>query len=944
MNYLEWLGNTPRVNDLSGIEEDIEREKEETVKIMRRRMKRGKETEKQKAEELLGRANMLYVKGKLPAAIEQIKEALAFHRTSESAYYLLGVIYEEMLEKQKSFNAFLIAASIKKTDLELWDKLYELKKEDGDLEYQLYILNKIKKIRTTADVLAKILAIHQERKNEEKVLETQALLTPHTGFDPALVLSLIAAFGRMRNKDRILGIIEREVDREKNFSLIPDSFLIWYVDLLFMAMKYHTIEKVYNSMKYHNRQTALPERARVIVFFSRILAETHAACFLCRDSQVLCACRDNLVVDEYGNILLENGKDSVLLNIEVEEEAMYDATHQPLVNYFFNLLIRMKKYTLSLFLLLKLEKRLSITHPFPVSAVCPELIPLFRERFSTKKKIAYIHLKSQEFEKSILAYKEMLEHREAFADVFPGIFEEAKMEISKIYDMLGNIDLALEYALQITLSGKTKEEQIERGEYTFHKRLGCMKMQSMMYKTQHISGENGEEEAARPITNSASRRHFMYSAQELVLAFLRNPFIFSKKKKIKKEGKKTGPEESGEIKETDTALKAAPLVDRLVSIKEFENDYELLCEVNGLGSIFHPPPNECQLSVQDKIRYDLLSSLLGGITIEKWSSLLLRYTAALEEEGSHAVALLLLKKFLSSQILRTSAQKYAEALWQAVKMAIRHRDVVALISTVTSLNTFYMQEKSVNQVSVYYLTYFLLSRIPGLFYHKQFFMMQKNMQRALKRKAWREIGGDSGTRQTPTCPESSRGHLINLLLFSHMPSFIYTDTVMEIEKIIDRAGLPATGTSISGIIRAITHASLLLSYAMSRKVVDRNAYIEKGVGILTAHVHAQMEELGMKRNVIRQPPKMEVTAGKITYLVGKKLHPNYLYTDADPEEKLALLLYNLGRAYHQYKLFGLAESSYVSALAYSSSREIHQLVSINLSILKKTVVHKHSEM
>ncbi|KAI5189972.1 hypothetical protein NECID01_0767 [Nematocida sp. AWRm77] len=904
MNYLSWLSKTPDIAELTGLEEYLKKEREESMRVMRKRLRRGKETEKQRAEDLLGEANKLYVKGELAQCVEQIKEALHHHSTSDSAYYLLGVVYEELGKPEQSFTAFLIAASIKKTDKQLWMRLYEKKKEEKDVGYQVYILKKLKKLEVSLELLEELVCIYRAQGSQEKIFETEAEMIPYTGFKVGFITDLLGCISGLKNKGRIIDTISREVFREKSFVRAPDEFLIGYVDILFMEEKYSYIEQVQNTLVYLQR-TLECRRTQIILFFSSLVSEAARKCCFCAKQQDLCWCKDTLFLDGSGNILLENGKDSLIINSTLDAALLSDGVHLGLTAHFVDVLIQTKKYSFSLALLKQVdemaEKTLPIAEPEEEAAFAVQH-RVVEDQLYIKQRIAFLYEKGKEYEQSILALKNILSYKERLGRTAQNLFEEVKMKISQIYEKLGNIDLALEYAFQIKVDTHHTEKGkgLQRGKLLFYSRKECMKAKSLLYRAEHIYNS----EMTQTATSNANRKYFLTSAQELVSLFLNNRFLFEKKKKKKKDAP------------TAEGLSQS----QLVSTKEFENDYELLQEINGLGEMFCPPEEAASLPRSKQVYFDALASLLHGVSLQSWIDVLKKYLTSLYYEKSYGVCILFLKKLLSSSVLRLCFDHYSFLVWMLVRVSIEAQSFSSLNYAITQMIVFYSHRVPTDSSSFYYMGYFLVGLIPGFAKQKEFYMLQKNLQRNLRRKFFN--------------PSFDKASILTLLSFSYMPSFVYADTIHRIEELVKLADLPRVDISLLGISRAIALASIFLSHASSRKVFDRNYYIEKGIQILKTHI----VYLETHFTHTQTPPQVSLSHKQVKYTFAKKSICPYYYTEENHTEKLALLQYNMGRAYHQYKLFGLAETCYVLALAYGDSQETHQLSVVNLSLLNKEVV------
>lgn len=896
MDYLSWLSKPPAVNEITGFEEYIRKEKEESVRIMKRRLKKGKSTDKQIAEDILGAANKLYVKGDFLSAIDKIKEALSYNSMFDSAYYLLGIIYEEQEDTENAFNAFLITASIKRTDAGLWQKLYEYKKNEKDLEYQIYILKRIKKIKNTFEILNEMLSVYTQQNNTEKIFETKAEMIGENMFPDEFIYEVLASVRSLKNRSKIIEIISKSLDKEKPFKTLSDEFIVGYIDLLFVENRIDLLSQLRNSLEYCKRKV-LSTRSVIILYFASIISEMNNKCQICTGSAT-CTCKDNAYIDSSYNILLESTRKSYSISVSIDPYVLSDTTHLFLTGYFLDRLIRMRKYKVALSLLQAIDKGTeSLLDKKRYDLDQTEIKDIIiSEAASIKKRIALIYDKTKEYDKSIIQYKSILRYSEV-SPVLQNLLEEIKMKISEIYKKIGNIDLALEYALQIQTESTGVTSGIEKNNLLFYKKIDCMRIRSLMYKSIHIY------EAKKVFEDSTTRRYFISTTQELIMFLLRNTFVFTKKKKKRKESVE---------KESDTT-------GYLISTREFEGDLDLLHEINDLGAVLGHSPSATDQS-HKKVYYDIVVSLLGGLSVTEWHNVLYKYITALYHDKSYGVAVLLLKKALTSHILRSSLDQYTSLLWLLVRLSVITKDLESLHVAITYLIRFYAPKERVDIKSFYYLCYFLINHIPKFHKKAEYYKFQKNVQRNLKRKKY--------------ATEEEKRHILTILCFSYMPSFIYPDTAAHLEKAVEKAVIQNIDTSLLGISRAISLASLFFTHASSRKVIDRDRYIRKGIRILKKYVES------IKTSLITHPRnsiKTQMKNGLIAYLI--KIHPkkDTEYSEESPTEKLSILLYNLGRAFHQYKLYGLAEKHYLEALSYARNIELLALLQINASLIDKKI-------
>ncbi|KAH9385670.1 uncharacterized protein NEMAJ01_0566 [Nematocida major] len=884
MDYLSWLAKGPAVSEITGFEEYIRKEKEESMRIMKRRLKKGKASDKQTAEDVLGVANKLYVRGDFMPAIEKIKESLSYHSTFDSAYYLLGIIYEELGDAERSFNAFLIAASIKRTDVNLWRKLLQYKQEEGDLEYQLYILKRLKKIKETPEILEEILGIYERQGNIEKVLEVKAEMVSLNNFPPEFIEEVLSRIKKLRNSAKIVDTVSRILDRDKPFSTVSDTFLIGYVDILFSLCKYDLISQLNNSLAYC-RRLLMCTRTEIILFFSSVISEISTRCSVCPS---LCTCKETAEIDTAQNIVIHAGKKSAVVSVPVRVPAITDLLHLPLAGCFLDTLIRMRKYKVALKILEWTDAAVKWFLSGSASSAYSEEMQglLVAEVFSVKRKVALVHEKMREYHKSILAYKEILSHRDRIPYV-QSIQGEVHMRISEIYRKTGNIDLALEYALQIESSQVCSG--IEKSGLVFYRAADCMQNRSIMYKAMHVY------ETEKILRESAVRKYFVQSAQELVVFLLQNPFIFYRRKVRKEENGETGS---------------------LVNVREIEADYALLQEITGLGKVLSDFP-EGESSTKS-VYYDGLASLLGGISVQEWCGIVQKYVTALFCEEQFETGMLLLRKVLTSQILRSQYEEYTALLWLLIRMSVDARDADSLHWGLTHALRYYANREGFDAVSFYYLSYFLIGQLPKFHRRSQFYKFQKNIQRNLRRK-------------DPS--RDSSGNVLTLTCFSYMPSFIYANTVDRLIRDVEGSVLSSLDSSLLGISRAVALSSLFLSHASSRKVTDRSMCISRGVKILHKFTSLMQEMDPPHANSV----SILCEGESVVYAVRGEILPGAPCEESNVSEKLAILLYNSGRAYHQYKLYGLAEKAYAEALLYTKNQELVTLLQINMHLLGKKV-------
>eukprot|EP00127_Corallochytrium_limacisporum_P000911 Clim_evm7s32 gene=Clim_evmTU7s32 len=88
-------------------------------------------------QDMMGKANMQYVDGKLSEAAELAKSIVQENPHAQEPYQLLSTIFEELGDVRQAFNFALTAAYLQRTDPELWSKSGFFALELGDQEKAL---------------------------------------------------------------------------------------------------------------------------------------------------------------------------------------------------------------------------------------------------------------------------------------------------------------------------------------------------------------------------------------------------------------------------------------------------------------------------------------------------------------------------------------------------------------------------------------------------------------------------------------------------------------------------------------------------------------------------------------------------------------------------------------------------------------------------------------
>ncbi|KAL4400990.1 transcription factor TFIIIC complex protein [Malassezia pachydermatis] len=103
---------------------------------------------------LLAQANIAYVEADLPSAIRQLEEVIRIEPTVKSAWYTLGMCFEEMGEEEKSIQCRIVGAHLTSNAADEWKSLARRSRERGLFQQSIYCLQQaIKKNRYDVDAI-----------------------------------------------------------------------------------------------------------------------------------------------------------------------------------------------------------------------------------------------------------------------------------------------------------------------------------------------------------------------------------------------------------------------------------------------------------------------------------------------------------------------------------------------------------------------------------------------------------------------------------------------------------------------------------------------------------------------------------------------------------------------------------------------------------------------
>lgn len=201
--------NTDRVHDLI-----------QHIKMDRR----GRNKVNTEVQGLLRDAYKSFVQSDIAKCKQKLEKAMQLSSTCPQIYQTLGTIFEDQGNMEKAFYFFLISAHIKKTDLELWKKLYFFTFELNMLEERVNILSEIQKLHDSKDIVLEKIWLYKELGNDFRASETEAELIKFEGCVPDILYS---ALSKLKNtlqvrkvcKKVLLIVMKRQPSMEPSFML-----------------------------------------------------------------------------------------------------------------------------------------------------------------------------------------------------------------------------------------------------------------------------------------------------------------------------------------------------------------------------------------------------------------------------------------------------------------------------------------------------------------------------------------------------------------------------------------------------------------------------------------------------------------------------------------------------------------------------------------------------
>ncbi|ELP87970.1 O-linked N-acetylglucosamine transferase, ogt, putative [Entamoeba invadens IP1] len=227
-------------------------------------------------KKLIGEASMCYVKKEYSQATEYALEAIKVAPQIPDSYHTLGMIYSDLGDKKTARDYFMIAAHMTRTDGELWKRLADMFKEDGDEEQYYYCLSKaVLHDPKNVDLLYERVKVGTQMSDSRGVLSTFQALIALDGTATTAKQIATALITEKRKKEAasvVLGGVKQRIKENKDVELSLGNILM---ELLLDNEMLDEFSEFYtNYVKTHDESTfPVDMQANVCIFNIRKKSE-----------------------------------------------------------------------------------------------------------------------------------------------------------------------------------------------------------------------------------------------------------------------------------------------------------------------------------------------------------------------------------------------------------------------------------------------------------------------------------------------------------------------------------------------------------------------------------------------------------------------------------------------------------------------------------------------
>ncbi|KAL0266130.1 UNVERIFIED_CONTAM: hypothetical protein PYX00_011846 [Menopon gallinae] len=820
----------------------------------------------------------------------KLEKAMQLSSTCPQIYQTLGTIFEEQGNMEKAFYFFLIAAYIKKTDFELWKKLYFFTFELNMLEERVKILAEIQKIYDSRDIVLEKIWLCKEIGSDFRASEMEAELIKFEGCVPAILYS---AMSKLKNALQVRKVCKKVLLIAMKRQLRMDiSFMLQLVYISFKSKCFYYLRKF-----FHKNVISTFERLSLDLRLIFLITE-----IMCTDTlpEAMSFFAEYSESDIYANLDL-----ILYLADALYFKRFYDACQDVLrllsslseINHlcFVECDVDTKQTIGSStgrkhgFLMLQSAARTAVVRHGPGMLAGEAIAYILRKeermRAESRGNDASALASSGEERPSQTMVKKFfgssvvnrrgrspflkdevsirqapllvkLNRKDEGLKLYLRLYAEdplnyqVKQAISDLYHELGAYDLARQYSIKkdaVDIINDLTDVDKRVFRYSIEE---CRSMREIFLSVSHIDPLNADISCIPG---------FLRACQPLIRDCESNPFLLNSDKKFK-----------AFLTQDERLGSQTPDVDVCKIIEEKKD-----------------------LTVREKRYKSARLMSLHGLDINEWYCVLGRYVLGCHRVGQGHDATRILKKALSSFILRDDTEILVKMAFLGIRIAVQSNDLGLLIHSVKKLDT---------KLSARYfsLVYYFLNFLRTSLRRGDFMAFQRNLQRLYRRKLrdacsdTEELYPDSSESDEGTLRHATKEHeSLFMYLNSCLPNFLYPSTLERICRM--------TRGRAKTIETEIILSAIFLCQSVSRKISNRKLFIDRGLGILTR----------LEKRVA--------------------------------QEDKAVVWYNLGRAYHQFGILGIAERFYRKSLN-TENVELRNMAAFNLVLIyrknKSAALHR----
>lgn len=737
--------------------------------------KRGQSKTSAQMQSLLSEAYTSFAHNDMAVCKQKLEKALTISSTCPQVYQTLGTIFEEQGDLSKAFYFMLIAAYIKKTDFELWKRLYFFTFELNMLEDRVKILTEIQKLKDSKEIVIEKIWLYGELRNNFKMIETQLELIKFSGYDTSIFYTV---FAKLKNVAELRKICKKMLIMALKLEIHMDASFM--MQLIYLSFRSKCFDILLN-------------------FFEKMVTPTFVTLPL--DLELIFLVTELMVRGTFNaptDFLEQSLPSAVVLNLD-------------LIMYLADTLYYKELYSECNAVLVFLKSRENI------SCLC------LRENDDERTMQIFPQSSALDAPRAagdtILANTKLtVQMRKSFGSTIINknkgsslLIDEINYRMAPLLAKLGRKDESLHLYLQLYAEDPLNY-QIKQAIGELYRDLGAhdlSRQYSIMKDASNIIND---------ITD-IDKRIFRYSLEECIT--LRHAFLAVEGIDVLRIDKVHIPDFLKACQPLIKDCEENPFL--LNADRKFKafltQDERLNTQDTPLNNAYRIIENKREMTVKEKKYTSARLMSLHGLDLGEWCGVLANYALGCHLVGRCAEATRILHKSLASYILRDDGECLAKLVFVGIRVAVQSNDLDLLIYCVKRLNT---KLSHCFFSLVYYFMNFMSSSLKKV----NFMMFQRNLQRLYARR----IVESKRRRPVPeiepatiTCASQVHENLF-MYLNSCLPNFLYPRTLERIRKITKRRA--------KTVETEIMLAVIFLCHSVSRRISNRKFFVTEGFSIL----------------------------------------------------------------------------------------------------------------